>query len=68
MNNIDCIDRVHNNNNLMFYTTTAGKDVQWEMSEDLKNVPLVPIQEQVLPTLHHVDFLEQMRNNPLVTI
>jgi len=68
INNIDNLDRVHNNNNMMFYSTVAGKDRQWNISDDLASTPLVPIRERVLPTLHHVDFLEQMRENPLVAI
>ena len=61
MSNISDIKRVYNSTAAMFYSTIAGKDLQWDTGFDLRNVELKPIMEQPLPTIHHLDWLEGMR-------
>lgn len=62
MANIDDIGRaVGRNHHMMFYHTVAARDVQWTVSPELANVPLEPVPELELPTLHHRYFIEDLR-------
>ena len=61
MSSISDLSKVYNSTQMMFYSTMAGKNVQWPVGEDLEDVPLVPIDEAPMPTLHHLEFLETMR-------
>lgn len=70
MANLDDISRVRRSTQIMFYSTIAGKDLQWDVGNDIRDMPLVPVPEIPMPTLHHLDFLENMRagiTSPLYT-
>jgi len=60
MANFDNIGRVTRNHQMMFYHTVAARDVQWPVSEELADVPLTPVAEIELPTMHHRYFIEHM--------
>jgi len=61
MANIDDLSRVSSNHHMMFYQTISARDVQWTVSPELQDLPLIPISEIELPTLHHRDFVEDIR-------
>lgn len=58
--NLDNIGRVTRNHHMMFYHTLAARDVQWPTSPELADVPLLPVPEIELPTMHHRYFVEHM--------
>lgn len=60
MANFDNIGRVTRNHQMMFYHSVAARDVQWPVSPELESVPLEPIPEIELPTMHHRYFIEHM--------
>ena len=60
MANFDNIGRVTRNHQMMFYHTVAARDVQWPVSLELDEVPLTPVTEIELPTMHHRYFIEHM--------
>lgn len=62
MNNLDDLGKIIQNTHMMFYSTIAGKDIRWEVGADLTNIDLLPIYEQPLETIHHLDWLESMRS------
>jgi tryptophan 7-halogenase len=61
MANISDLSRVYNSTQMMFYSTIAGKDINWDCGDDLLNVDLIPVMEREMPTIHHLDWLESMR-------
>lgn len=65
MSSISDISKVFRSTQMMFYSTIAGKDLQWDIGDDIKDIPLLPVQEVPMATLHHLEFLESMRNNKL---
>jgi hypothetical protein len=62
INSISDISRVQRNTQAMFYVTMAGKDCQWPVGEDLESIPLMPVKEEIKPTLHHWDFISSIRS------
>jgi tryptophan halogenase len=62
MANLDNIGRaVGRKHHMMFYHTIAARDVQWSISPELANVPLITVPEIELPTMHHRYFIEDLR-------
>lgn len=62
MAQISDLSKVYNSTQMMFYSTIAGKDRQWDVGPDLADKELFPVMERQLPTMHHLDWLEMMRN------
>ncbi len=62
MSHISDLSQVYNSTQMMFYSTMAGKDVTWDCGDDLLNAELQPIMEIPMPTMHHLDWLDMMRN------
>lgn len=61
MSSISDLSKVFKSTQMMFYSTMAGKDIQWDVGNDVADVPLIPAPEMPKPTQHHLDFIESMR-------
>jgi len=62
MANLDDLGRVAGkNHHMMLYHTIAARDVQWPVSPELADIPLIPVPEIELPTMHHRYFIEDLR-------
>jgi hypothetical protein len=62
MANLDDLGRVAGkNHHMMLYHTIAARDVQWPVSPELADIPLLPVPEIELPTMHHRYFIEDLR-------